>query len=476
MLRNLRFQLTFLYILVALGLVALTGFGSYSLLKYYFQRETDLALQYKMATQLRGYGLIPPPELIQAEQDWQAVNPRLPRKSQVTQPTIIPAPVGAEDDQGEEDGSEVQTAVVQPEQSENEAEDSYNGQLASIYVLPLDANGQIINNTKLARPPFTQDEEASQAAITSGHDLRTINLTNGTRVRLLTYHVSNPGSPTLLQLGRTLIDQDRVLKQFLVGLLFLGSASSVLLGLGSWYLSGRSLGPAQRAWDQQQAFVSNASHELRTPLTLIKASAEVGLRSQPSSEQRELWQDILGESDYMSRLVDDLLLLSRLDTHRLQLVREPVSLPELFQEMAHLAEKLVGEKKINLEVGIAKGVIWADRTRMRQVLLILIDNALRFTPIGGTIRLETVAKRKTHQIIVSDNGSGIPPEHLPHLFERFYQANPSGEAMNRSNGLGLSIAKGIIAAQGGVIHVESWVGKGTRVVLELPASSDGLKP
>jgi signal transduction histidine kinase len=275
-------------------------------------------------------------------------------------------------------------------------------------------------------------------------------------------------------MGRTLIDQDRVLKQFLFGLFILGSISGVLLGVGSWYLSGRSIGPAQRAWDQQQAFVSNASHELRTPLTLIRASAEVGLRSQPTGEQGDLWQDILSESDYMNRLVDDLLLLSRLDTHRLKLVREQVSLPELLQEIAYQAEKLIGEKGIKIEIGKASGMIWADQTRMRQVLLILIDNALRFTPAGGSIRLETVARHKTHQIIVSDNGTGISPDHLAHLFERFYQINPTGEALTRSNGLGLSIAKGIIEAQGGEIHVESQVGVGTRVVLELPAVGEAL--
>lgn len=535
MLRNLRFQLTFLYIMVALGLLALLGFGSYSLLKYFFQRETDLALQYKMATEMRAYGLIPPSELIQAEKEWEGgnppkttqsttmltvnelatVTPSQPQTPNTVSPTSIPTPtnvpiqisaplpissptqIAVQEDQEEEEesegqdngiqpeqpgktavekpGSPTQASVTKPELSENEVEEIYDGQLASIYVLPLDDKGQILNSTKISQPPFTQDEDASQAAITIGHDLRTITSVNGTRVRLLTYQISNPGGPTLLQLGRTLVDQDRVLKQYLMGLLILGSFSMVLLGLGSWYVAGRSMAPAQKAWDQQQSFVSNASHELRTPLTLIKASAEVGLRNQPIDEQRELWKDILTESDYMNLLVDDLLLLSRLDTHRLNLQYEPVSLPDLLQEISRLAEKLVGGKRITLEIRKAQGVIWADRARMRQVLLILIDNAIHYTPVGGTIFLETLSRRRTYQIIVSDNGSGIPPEHLPHLFERFYQANPTGEANDRSNGLGLSIAKGIIEAQGGKIHVDSTVGKGTRFTLELPAWSEGHK-
>jgi signal transduction histidine kinase len=476
MLRQLRFQLTFLYILVAISLVALTGVGSYSLLRYYFQRETDLALQYKMAAQFREYGLTPPEELIHAEQHWQAINPRQPSPATRTPGKAVSPDSESEDDseQGERPEPGAQIAGNQEIQQEEDSEENYDGQLASIYVLHLDANGQILNNPSGSQPPFSQDVDASRAAILTGHDLRTSTLTDGTRVRLLTYNLTGPNSPVLLQMGRTLIDQERVLQQYLVGLFLLGLFASLLLGLGSWYLSGRSLGPAQRAWDQQQAFVSNASHELRTPLTLIKASAEVGLRDHPVGEQRELWQDILGEADYMNRLVDDLLLLSRLDTHRLKLVRERVSLAELLHEMAHQAEKLVGEKGIRIEVGNVSGVILADPIRMRQVLLILIDNALRFTPPGGTIRLETAAKRKVQQIIVSDNGSGISPEHLPHLFERFYQANPNGETLTRSNGLGLSIARGLLEAQGGAIRIESQLGVGTRVLLELPAASEVL--
>jgi signal transduction histidine kinase len=273
----------------------------------------------------------------------------------------------------------------------------------------------------------------------------------------------------ILQMGRLLADQERVLKQFLVGLLLLGSIGIFVLGLGSWWLSGRSISPAQKAWDQQQVFISNASHELRTPLTLMHASAEVGLRSQPNDEQKEILQDILGETDYMSRLVDDLLLLSRLDSRRLKLERERVSMPDLLQEVANQAEKLGAGKSIHLQLGQTNGIVWGDRARLRQVLLILLDNAIRFTPAGGFIRLETAPHAKTCLIMVTDNGAGIPPQHLPHIFERFYQVAPTAET-SRSNGLGLSIAKGIIEAQGGRISIESNVSRGTRVTIVMPAA------
>ena len=470
MLKRLRLQLTFLYILVAIGLVALISFGSYSLVRYYFQRETDLALEYTMAAQFRQYGLTPPTELQRAERSWLGNMAPYSAKTQVA--TTSPRYAGGEegDDEGEEGHASTALPAPQEERSEGERESKYDGQLASIFVLPIDASGNVIQNPNQASPPFAQDSQASQAALRNGSDLRTTRLSDGTRLRLLTYRVQSSSGPAVLQAGRTLVDQDRVLSQFWIGLVIFGSISSALLGLLSWWLSGRSLRATQRAWEQQQAFVSNASHELRTPLTLIKASAEVSLRGQAQGEQRQLLQDILDETDYMSRLVDDLLLLSRLDTRRIQLQREPVSLPELIEETVRQAEKLAAGKGIRFGIGRTGGVILGDPTRLRQVLLILIDNAIRFTPQGGLIRLETVSRRKTYQIVVQDNGQGIAPEHLPHLFERFYQANPTGEGLARNNGLGLSIAKKVIEIQGGEISIESQLGVGTRVLVELPAA------
>lgn len=137
-------------------------------------------------------------------------------------------------------------------------------------------------------------------------------MSNDVRVRLLTYE-TGLNVPVVIQVGRQLSDQDRVLDQYLTGLLILGSIASLLLAFVSWWLAGRSLVPAQKAFDQQQNFVSNASHELRTPLTLMRATAEFGLRTQPAQEQGQVLQDIINETDYMNYLVDDLLLLSRLD-------------------------------------------------------------------------------------------------------------------------------------------------------------------
>jgi len=453
MLRNLRWKLTLLYLVSALGLVILLGAGSYAMLRYYFQQSTDLALEYKMATEFRLLGLSLPQNLAKSEQIWLENNPHLastPTAAALSTP-VTPSP----------------TLSGQGESSDGEGE--VEGELSPIFVVPPGSSGKNTPNPQNAPVTKIFDAAASSAATKNGADLRTIILTNGVRVRLLTYP-TGISSPAVLQVGRELGDQDGVLNQYLTGLLLLGLIASLMLALVSWWLAGRSLSPAQKAWDQQQSFVSNASHELRTPLTLMRATADFGLRARPPQEQQEILRDIVDEADYMNRLVDDLLLLSRLDAHRLQLQREIIPIADLLAETIRQMEKLAQEKGISLALDAARGNILGDRARVRQVLLILLDNALRFTAPGGAIRLGAQPSGKFIEITVADNGSGIAPEHLRHLFERFYQVRTNATNDSRSNGLGLSIAKALIDAQKGTMRIESAAGEGTRVHLFLPAA------
>lgn len=457
MLRTLRLKLTLLYFLFALGLAVLLGAGSYAMLSYYFQQSTDLALQYKMATEFRLLGLSLPQSLSQSEQIWLANNPP-PAVTPTTKPPST---------QITTQGSSSKNETSSDGEGDNEGE--VEGELSPIFVVPLDSSGKDVTSSQ--KNPATKiiDLAASAAAMQNGTDLRTIKMSNGTRVRLLTY-VTGLGSPAILQVGRQLSDQDRVLNQFLTGMLILGSIASFILAFISWWLAGRSLSPAQTAFEQQQSFVSNASHELRTPLTLVRATAEFGLRSHPSEEEGQALRDIIAETDYMNHLVDDLLLLSRLDAHRLQLARESIPVSELIGETVRQMEKLGQEKGITLTMDTVNKNIIGDPARVRQVLLILLDNALRFTPQGGAIHISAQPSGKFIELIVSDNGSGISPEHLPHLFERFYQVRTNATNDSRSNGLGLSIAKALIEAQHGNIHIKSTPGKGTQVHLLLPTA------
>lgn len=465
MLRRLRWQLTLLYMLAAIGLLLLVGAGSYTLLRYYFIYETDQALDYKMAQLFEAYGLPLSQDLSNARQAWLGNSSQtalLP--SRVKLSSRLSGESEMEDESAEERSYE--------EMEEHPYGEYYDASLAPIFTLATREDVSLATNINVAPAPMEIDKVALQSAMTYGLDRRTVQLPDGTSARLLSYRINPPGSaPAVLQIGRLLNDQDQILGQFLSGLLLLGSFTIIILGGISWLLSGRSISPAQSAWDQQQTFISNASHELRTPLTLIRATAEYGLRSQPSTEQAAILKDIIQENDYMNRLVDDLLLLSRLDTHRLELKRERIDLSLLLVETQRQMEKIADEKGVQILRGDIQGSVWGDPTRLRQVLLILLDNALRFTPPAGIIRMETRQYKEYRRIYITDSGSGIPAEYLVHVFERFYQIPRPGEDNSHSNGLGLSIAKSLTEAQGGNIAIESQLGKGTTIIITLPDAS-----
>jgi signal transduction histidine kinase len=518
MFSGLRLRLTLLYAAAALTLILLVAGGTLLLLARYFQGVTDLALQHKMTHEFHRLGAPIPPGLASADSDWSILRGEVSLLGR-SRPSgeIISADqalrialavrgggqatkVELGDEEGRRvyeihfaDGGETYVdalsgRILKSSGGERDAErpgetpagavagdqigsGAYDAELAAIYVLPLDRQGRVLFDPNVYAPPADADTDALAAALARGSDVRTITTPGGEQVRLLTYQLTRDDGPAALQLGRVLTDQRRVLDELFLGVLLLSGASGVLLGLGSWWLAGRALQPAQLAWERQQSFIANASHELRTPLTLMRASAEVAQRALPSAEtdQRALLGDIVVEADHMRTLVDDLLLLSRLDSGRLQLARAPIALDELLADTRRQAGRLAETRDVAISLGAVEGMALADRDRLRQVLLILLDNALRHTPPGGRVTLSAVSRRRGMvQITVADTGAGIAPEHLAHVFERFYRADPARGGGNA--GLGLSIARSLVAAMGGQIEIESAVGRGTSVSLSLPAA------
>jgi signal transduction histidine kinase len=460
MLTGLRWRLSWLYALASLSVLALAGSGAYGLLDYYFRSTTDLALQSRLAADLRQLGQPVPDQLQTAEQAWYSNEGRAP----AALPTS--APQYTDDDEAEGD------------EQHNEAEElshEFDSELASIFSVALTDQGALLMDLGPTATGIAPDLSAIRAALTGGTDWRTLRLADGTRVRLLTYRLEGEPAPAVLQLGRTLGAQDSVRRSLVAGLLGLGVLATLLVGGASWWLAGRSLVPARRAWERQQAFVANASHELRTPLTLVRASAEVARRGLPDNDRRYTQLgDILAECDHMSRLVDDLLLLSRLDAKSLTLRREPVSVAELLAGLQRQVGRVAEAQQVVLEVGPAAGTLVGDPDRVRQVLLALLDNALQHTPAGGSLRVQAAAQGRWIEVKVSDTGSGIAPEHLPSVFERFYRGNslPGG----RGAGLGLAIARGLVTAQGGEIELASQLGQGTTVSVRWPAQSAPCLP
>lgn len=463
MFRGLRLRLSLLYALAALVFVLLIGGGAYLLVARYFSNVTDLALRHKMAHEFHALGAPLPPDLEHADRDWSII-----RREVVAIPFVPPEPTRERRERGEteyEEDDERPRSLTTPVDA---------AELAAIAVLPLDASGRLLFNPNNLDLPLNPDQDAFQKALAQGSDLRTIMLDDGRRARLLTYRLTRPDGPAALQLVRELSDQDQVLNQLLIGLIALGTFSMALVGVTSWWLAGRALRPAQEAWERQQRFIASASHELRAPLTLIRASAEVALRDLPpdESDQRALLHDVLAESDHMRRLVDDLLTLTRLDSGQLTLTKETVDLTALIAGIQRQVARLGEQRGVAVELADVGGLVQADTERLQQVLLIALDNALRYTPPGGRITLAATPMERTMQIRVADTGCGIAPEHLPHIFERFYRADPARGRENGNAGLGLSIAKGLVEAMGGRIAVESTVGVGTTVVISLPRAPD----
>jgi signal transduction histidine kinase len=222
----------------------------------------------------------------------------------------------------------------------------------------------------------------------------------------------------------------------------------------------------QEAYQAQRRFVADASHELRTPLTTIRGNLGLLQREPPISEADRVavLADLVAESERMSRLVGDLLTLARADAGR-PLRHEAVPVAPLLADIARRLAASHRGRPIHYEGGQGVAVV-GDPDALMQVLLILLDNALKFTPPDGDIRVTTTASAGHVAIAVQDTGPGISPEALPHIFERFYQGDTA--RAGTGTGLGLAIARALVEALHGTISVESAAGRGSTFVVTLP--------
>ncbi len=224
----------------------------------------------------------------------------------------------------------------------------------------------------------------------------------------------------------------------------------------------------EEALQSQRRFVADASHELRTPLTTVRGNIELLRRAPPlpAQEREEILADTVGEVDRLIRLVNQLLTLARADAgYAVQ--REALPAAALVEDVCRQARLLDPHAHIRCEAP-ADVLVLADRDALKQVLLILVDNALVHTPAGTPVAL-TVAADAGHVLFsVRDHGPGIPADVLPHIFERFYRGEAS--RTGRGAGLGLAIARELVEAQGGTITVESRPGQGCVFTVALPAA------
>jgi two-component system, OmpR family, sensor kinase len=228
----------------------------------------------------------------------------------------------------------------------------------------------------------------------------------------------------------------------------------------------------EAAFAQQARFTADASHELRTPLSVILSQSQMALaRERPAAEYRETLEACQRAAQRMRRLMESLLELARLDAGQEAMKKLPFDLARITGDVVDLLRPLAEERKVTLRSDLAASGCLGDSERLAQVISNLVSNAIYHHRPGGEVHISTSRDEAGVTLIVADNGPGISPDHLPHIFDRFYRADAARTTSQGHTGLGLAISKAIVEAHAGTIEVESSPGAGARFTVRLPAGT-----
>jgi len=335
-------------------------------------------------------------------------------------------------------------------------------------------NGELLAATANVDPAGLAGAGAIQSALAGGEAFTDTESSEEDSLRVYVVRLQGPhGSRLLMEVGRSTEPERQALRRLLL-VLGGGVVGGLALALaGGYFLAGLALRPIRAAVDSQRAFIADASHELRTPLSVMRANGELLKRhlSEPVSANREAVDDIITESDRLGRLVGQMLTLARVDSGQAALTMSEVALDEIADDVSRGMRLLAQERGVSLDTAIDRPLrLRGDADRLRELMVVLTDNAVKYTDAGDRVRLELKrAPGGRITIRVSDTGHGIAPEALPHIFDRFYRVDKARSRESGGTGLGLSIARWIAEVHGGSIRAESATGVGTTVTVELPA-------
>ena len=343
----------------------------------------------------------------------------------------------------------------------------HEGYRGGIFYLLVSTDGHIVANPQgvsLDQLPWSFDKPQSPG-------FRSITL-NGDAVRLYEQPAALPGfTQYYVVVGQNIKPQIDLLQRLLLVLLAGGAVGLVLSVFGAWFLAGRALVPIEDAFSRQQEFVADASHELRTPLTVLRATTDVlnHHRDEPLEANQELFDDLCLEIVRLERLATDLLTLARSDLGEFNLAVGDLDIMVLAGDVVRRMSPLASQRDVSLKISAldASLVVEGDPDRMQQVLVILLDNALKHTPAGGTVTVS--GRRHGADVVVQviDTGEGIAPEHLPRVLDRFYRVDRARSQAHGGTGLGLAIANSLIVAHQGQLSLSSTLGVGTTVTIRL---------
>jgi heavy metal sensor kinase len=378
----------------------------------------------------------------------------------------------------------------------------------------LSATGQVRGRAGAGAPETSLLTPAMLRRVLAGHQVRAEVRAGagGPRYRVLALRRTGRAAPTVLVVAAPLADVDRSVERLRLLLLVAGPVALALAGGGGWLLTRAALRPVDRMTEQagaigadrlgdrvsvpdaadeltrlartlngmlarieqgvvaQRRFVADASHELRTPLAVMRAELEVALRDRGrAADAAEVLDSAAEEVARMGKIVDDLLTLAHRDENRLELLLEPVDLGEVAARVAAQLRPLAERAGVQLGVDApARAAVLADQTRLTQVVTNLVDNAVKYTGTGGSVRVRVWEEADGAGLAVSDTGPGIAPEHLPKVFDRFYRLDAARTRAGGGSGLGLAICQELVEAHGGRIWADSVPGAGSTFTLALP--------
>lgn len=336
-------------------------------------------------------------------------------------------------------------------------------------ILTWSKNSELLNRDN--RTGFYQDIFEGMTLQTS---VEPINLVVGGMYHFRSITLNNPipgGDIATIQLLVNVDGEQNVLHNFQT-LLILCSVLFILLSLAaSFILSRKTMKPIIRSWNKQIEFVENASHELRTPLTIIQNKLEL-LLTAPYEKIMDKFESIalmLSETRRLSKLTTDLLTLARADSSETQLVKQAFDLDSFIQSVCEPYQELAESQSKHLFVQTGSSrTIEADKSRMHQLLVILLDNAIKYTAENDSIIVKTAADEHKVTLEIRDTGMGISDEGQKQIFSRFYREDKARSREKGGAGLGLSIAQWIVTSHHGTIHASHNSPKGTIIKIKLP--------
>ena len=263
-------------------------------------------------------------------------------------------------------------------------------------------------------------------------------------------------------------------KRIAFGLIFVNSLIILVSGGLAYFLAGKTLQPIEEMIKDQHRFIADSSHEFRTPLTSLKIAIEVALRDKGLSvaDSKIVLKDNLLEVNKLQRLSDGLLRLAQYDSPEHKQTFSRVSSKKIVELALTSVETLAENKKITIKNKVRNYHILGDESELVEVLVILLDNAIKYSHEATIINLESKKTRNSLYLLIADEGIGIAEADTSHIFERFYRSDKSRSG-TKGFGLGLSIAKRIVDSHNGTIKVKSEQNKGTQFIIKLPSVNNG---